>query len=326
LDLAARNQSKKPSPNPTMNLMKRRQFLTHSAVFAGAVAGSRALAADDSAASMPKLPVPPQAAELNLCLQWHAIPGGSIPAKLDFMEQNGFAAIEVPSGEGLLQLADPLAKALEGRKLKISTACGPSNFAWADAAKRQHQVDILKPVIEKLGMLKGVGLIVCPARQDPELPFPELRRDFIENTGRQLAEHAVKHDTTIALEPLRRQETPFLRQVADGAMMAREIGAGATVIGDFWHMHFEETCQMGSLISAGPLLSHIHIASLRRRMVPGLDGDADRYVDGFRALKLLGYRGAVSFEGGFPKDAPEETRIQLLREMCTLLRAQWAEA
>ena len=312
--------------------MKRRQFLTTtSATVAAATAGSRVLAAESptpAAATdrMPKLPPPPQAARLNLCLQWRSIPGAGITEKLDFMEQHGFASIEVPSGGELLQLADPLAKELEGRKLTISTACGPSNFAWADKARRQEQVDILKPVIEKLGMLKGVGLIVCPARQAPELPFPELRKDFIENTGRQLAEHAAKHHTTIALEPLRRQETPFLRQVADGAMMAREIGAGATVIGDFWHMHFEETSQMGALISAGPLLSHIHIASLERRMVPGMDGASDRYVDGFRALKLLGYRGAVSFEGGFPKDASGEMRTKLLLDMCKLLRDQWAEA
>jgi sugar phosphate isomerase/epimerase len=311
--------------------MRRRHFLASTAALAAAPLSSRALAADGTsaeavAASMPKLPLPPQAAQLNLCLQWNSIPGEAIAEKLDFMEQHGYAAIEVPSGDAFLQLADPLAKALEGRKLTISTACGPSNFAWADKARRQQQVDILKPVIEKLGMLKGVGLIVCPARRDPELPFPELRQDFIENTGRQLAEHAVKHNTTIALEPLRRQETPFLRQVADGAMMAKEIGPGATVIGDFWHMHFEETCQMGALISAGPLLSHIHIASLKNRRVPGLDGAEDRYVDGFRALKLLGYRGAVSFEGGFPKDSTVEQRISLLDAMCKLLRDQWAEA
>ena len=309
--------------------MRRRHFLASTAALASVPAGSSALAADAAeaaAASMPKLAPPARAAQLNLCLQWNSIPGGSIPEKLDFMEQNGFAAIEVPSGDALLELADPMAKELEGRSLVVSTACGPSNFAWADKARRQEQVDILKPVIEKLGLLKGVGLIVCPARNKPELAFPELRQDFIENTGRQLAEHALKHNTTIALEPLRRQETPFLRQVADGAMMAREIGAGATVIGDFWHMHFEETSQMGALISAGSLLSHIHIASLKRRMVPGMDGDEDRYEDGFRALKLLGYRGAVSFEGGFPKDAPVETRIALLKDMCTLLREQWAEA
>lgn len=309
--------------------MRRRHFLAGTAAAAAVPFGSRVLAADAAdaaAASMPKLPIPPQAAQLNLCLQWNSIPGVSIPEKLDFMEQNGYAAIEVPSGDALLQLADPLAKALDGRSLTISTACGPSNFAWADKARRQEQVDILKPVLEKLGMLKGVGLIVCPARAKPELPFPELRQDFIENTGRQLAEHARKHHTTIALEPLRRQETPFLRQVADGAMMAKEIGPGATVIGDFWHMHFEETCQMGSLISAGPLLSHIHIASLKRRMVPGMDGTEDRYVDGFRALKLLGYRGAVSFEGGFPKNAPVDVKTALLKDMCKLLREQWAEA
>ena len=41
---------------------------------------------------------------------------------------------------------------------------------------------------------------------------------------------------SIVLDPLRRNETPFLRQVADGARMAADIGPGATVMGDSWHM------------------------------------------------------------------------------------------
>ncbi len=66
------------------------------------------------------------------------------------------------------------------------------------------------------------------------------------------------------LEPLRRNETPFLRQVADGARMAADIGPGATVMGDFWHMGLEETSFMGAFICAGKLLSHVHIAGLKQ--------------------------------------------------------------
>ena len=148
-----------------------------------------------------------------------------------------------------------------------------------------------------------------------------------------MAQHAAKHGTSIVLEPLRRNETPFLRQVADGARMAADIGPGATVMGDFWHMGLEETSFMGAFICAGKLLSHVHIAGLKERIIPGVHPDADQYVDGFKGLKLIGYRGAVSFEGGWPrnpadpkKDLPQEEKTKLILNMVKLLREQWAMA
>ena len=48
---------------------------------------------------MPKLTPPEKPAELNLCLQWWAIPGGEMKEKLDFLEGNGFGAVEIPSGD-----------------------------------------------------------------------------------------------------------------------------------------------------------------------------------------------------------------------------------
>ena len=135
------------------------------------------------------------------------------------------------------------------------------------------------------------------------------------------------------LEPLRRNETPFLRQVADGARIAADIGPGATVMGDFWHMGLEETSFMGAFICGGKLLTHVHIAGLKERIIPGVHRDADNYVDGFKGLKLIGYRGAVSFEGGWPKNPedpkkglPQEEKIRLIRNMATMLREQWAMA
>jgi hypothetical protein len=56
-------------------------------------------------------------------------------------------------------------------------------------------------------------------------------------------------------------------------------------------------------------------------------------VDGFKGLKLIGYRGAVSFEGGWPrnaadskKDLPQEEKTRLILNMAKLLREQWAMA
>ena len=59
-------------------------------------------------------------------------------------------------------------------------------------------------------------------------------------------------------------------------------------MGDFWHMALEETSFMGAFICAGDLLSHVHIAGLKQRIIPGVHPEADNYVDGFKGLKLIG--------------------------------------
>ena len=314
--------------------MRRRDFMTVSTVGGvAAVCGGSGSAAAEVATGMPVLTPPAQPAELNLCLQWGGIPGGEINEKLDFLEANGFAAVEIPSGDWPIKTGPELVKAMAGRKLFIATACGPSDFSHAEQEKREAEVQKFLPIIEALGAMKSTGLILCPARGNVAMGFKELRDDFVNNTGKRLAEHAAKHGTSIVLEPLRRNETPFLRQVADGARIAADIGPGAAVMGDFWHMQLEETSFMGAFLSAGKLLKHVHIAGLRERIIPGVHADADVYVDGFKGLKLLGYRGAVSFEGGWPKNPadpkqglPQEKKIELIRNMVRMLREQWAMA
>lgn len=281
---------------------------------------------------MPKLTPPAQPAELNLCLQWGSIPGAEINEKLDFLEANGFQSVEVPSGEWAIKNCEAMLKAMAGRNLSVATGCGPSDFSYAEPEKREAEVQKHLPVLEALGAMGSVGLVLCPARGQVPMGFKELREDFVTNTGKRLAEHAAKHGTSIVLEPLRRNETPFLRQVADGARMAADIGPGASVMGDFWHMQGEETSFMGAFLCAGPLLTHVHIAGLKQRIIPGVFPE-DNYVDGFKGLKLIGYRGAISFEGGWPKDPQDPTKgisqdekIRLMRNMAKLLKEQWEQA
>ena len=137
----------------------------------------------------------------------------------------------------------------------------------------------------------------------------------------------------ILQETLQRKETPFLRQVSDGAKMAQEIGPGCKVMADLWHMTWEEANDRAAILAAGDLLAHVHIASRRTRKIPGSDGAADDYRLAFKGLKEIGYKGAVSLEAGWVpkgKDAkgkdilpdPAE-RHQILMRMCALLRAQW---
>lgn len=318
--------------------MKRRNFITSGTAVGAAMACGTQLTSAKTAArpaenSLPKLLPPAKPAQFNLCLQWGSIPGDEMNQKLDFLEANGFSAVEIPSGDWPLKNGEAMKKAMVGRKLFIATACGPSDFSHAEPEKREAEVQKFLPILEALGAMKAVGLILCPARGKVPMGFAELREDFVKNTGKRLAEHAAKHGTSIVLEPLRRNETPFLRQVADGARMAADIGPGATVMGDFWHMGLEETSFMGAFICAGNLLSHVHIAGLKARIIPGVHPEADQYVDGFKGLKMIGYRGAISFEGGWPKDPtdpkkgiPQEEKTKLILNMVKFLREQWAMA
>ncbi len=318
--------------------MNRRDFLKSGAVVGVAAACMSARAEGCCKSGMPKLTPPAKPAQLNLCLQWGLIPtDDDINAKLDYLEANDFQAVEITSNFGWVQKNGmKLVEALKGRKLFLSTACGPSRFDHADKSKNDAEVERFLPLLELLGKMKSVGLIICPARGKPEVGLKELREDFVTNTGKRLAQKAAECGTSIVLEPLQRRETPFLRQVADGAKMAQEIGAGCTVMGDFWHMSKEETSFMGAFISAGQLLSHVHIASLGNRKIPGTDGAKDNYVDGFKGLKLIGYRGAVSFECGFPPKGKDSRgkpimpnraeRHELIAKAVKMLRQQWAEA
>lgn len=312
--------------------MNRRSLLKGSAL-AGISSLCASAATRGAETQMPKLKAPDKPARLNLCLQWNKIPGNEIAQKLDFLEENGFKAVEIQSGNWPIENCDAMIEAMKGRELFISTACGPSDFSHAEEEKREAEVRKFLPIIEALGKMKAVGLIICPARSKPGLGLWELREDFVNNTGRRLAEHAHKHGTSIVLEPLRRNETPFLRQVADGAAIARDTGPGCTVMGDFWHMGLEETSFMGAFISAGDLLTHVHIAGLKERIIPGIHPEHDNYIDGFKGLKLIGYQGAISFEGGWPRDPAnpkkkltEAERIRLIHNMVKLLKEQWEMA
>ncbi len=318
--------------------MNRREFLAAGAAAGFIPALTAACGSKCGCGTLPKLTPPAQPAQLNLCLQWWGIPvQDDINAKLDYLESNGYGAVEIPSDLKWLQSNGlKLAESLKTRKLFLATACGGSRFDRLDKAGNDAEVERFMPVLELLGEMKSVGLIICPARGKPEMGLKELRHDFVTNTGKRLAEKAATCGTTIVLEPLQRAETPFLRQVADGAKMAQEIGAGCTVMGDFWHMSKEAPSFFSGFISGGKLLSHVHIASLKRRKIPGSDGAADNYVDGFKGLKFLGYRGAVSVEAGWvekgrdAKNKPiwpnNEEKQQILAGMCRMLREQWAQA
>ena len=263
--------------------------------------------------------------ELKLSFQEGNAPGANLIEKFDFMEANGVVGFE-PHGKPLLARKQEFKDALQGRDIKVSAVCaGFDGFILStDPEIRKLCRDTMEQLIIAAGEFESTGVIIVPAfnHQVPAMPHTQETRDFLCEQFDEMGTLAQKHGTTVILEPLNRGEAFYLRQVADAASICRDIAnPGVTCLGDFWHMTWEETSDYGAFISAGDYLQHIHIASRKRRITPGEDGDADNYVDGFKALKKLEYDKYVSFECGAEGD-----REVVIPAALELLRAQWEEA
>ena len=273
-------------------------------------------------------------------MQEGVAPGESLNEKLDFMEKNGVVGLE-PGGGNLAARVDEFKQTLNGRNIKISAICaGFKGFILStDPAIRKQCMDTMKEIIAAAGELGSTGVIIVPAfnGQVPVMPHTMETRDFLCEQFNEMGNFAKEHGTTVIFEPLNRKECFYLRQVADAASLCRDINnPGVRCMGDF-----SPSCKeifscaallnsipqtfgqaAGSDVSAGEYLQHVHVASRKRRSMPGEDGDADNYVNGFKGLKAIGYNKYVSFECGCQSEDRAATVINALN----LLRKQWEEA
>jgi sugar phosphate isomerase/epimerase len=236
------------------------------------------------------------------------------------MEKWGIEGIEVGGG-GLAGRVAEIKAALANSKIKVSAICAGFHGALigSDESEREKCRTSIKEILTAAGELGSTGLIFVPAfnGQNP-LPFVEGRKVLIDQLP-ELAEHAVKCGTRLLMEPLNRKEAWFLRMLADAASICRDVNhPGSCMMGDFYHMCIEETSDMGAFLSAGKYLHHVHLAS-RTRKLPGQD-ERD-FTDGFRGLKMIGYKDFCSFECGVNGERDVE-----IPKSVKFLREQWKKA
>lgn len=316
--------------------VRRRDFLAAAAAASvSAATGARARAEDKP------MPAPGKTkAVLRLSAQGGKTPGKNLNEELDWLERWGFDGYET-GGKDLAKRVNELKAALKGRPIRLSAICAGFDGVPAsdDKAVRDLAMKSLKEILAAAGELGASGVIMVPAfNGQTKLGAEEARRlispfdwwteqaqrkaDRQRTVLEELGDYAVKVGSRILLEPLNRKECYLLRQLADAAAICRDVDSpGIRMMGDFWHMTWEETSDWGAFLSAGDYLRHVHIASRRTRSVPGEDGEADNYIDGFRGLKQIGYRDFVSFECGIRGD-----REKVVPAAVKLLRAQWEQA
>lgn len=305
--------------------MDRRRFLSNSLIGAASVAAATSGASFLTSCTPAEKKIAVPTPELRLSFQEGVTPGETLTEKFDFMESLGIVGFE-PGGGNLSKRVGELQQALSGRNIKLSAICaGFGGFILAEDPKVKAEFDsTMRDIIAAAGELGSTGVIMVPAFnwQNGAMPHTLETREYLCEQMHELGEYALKHNTTVILEPLNRKEAHYLRQVADAAAICRDSkSAGVKCMGDFWHMQ-EETSDYAAFLSAGKdYLQHVHIASRGRRLMPGEDGEKDNYVDGFRALKQLDYPYYVSFECGTKGD-----RVQTITAAVELIRSQWEQA
>ncbi|HET6453891.1 MAG TPA: sugar phosphate isomerase/epimerase family protein [Armatimonadota bacterium] len=290
--------------------INRRELITLGAM------GAAALAVDVPAEAKDKLPK----SQLKVSSQEGIVPGKDLPEKLAKMEKWGIDGIEF-SGRGLADRIPDIKAALANSKLKPSAICAGFEGALAsdDESVRAKCRNSMKAILVSAGEIGSTGLIFVPAfNGQTKLDHVEARKVLLDQLP-ELAEFAVQHGTRLLLEPLNRKETWLVRLVADAASISRDTNhPGACVMGDFYHMYIEETSDMGAFISAGAMLHHVHLASIKRKL-PGQD-ERD-YTNGFKGLKMIGYQDFCSFECGVIGDRDVE-----IPKSVKFLRDQWSKA
>ena len=299
--------------------MNRKEFLQAS------LAGAAAVAVASTPLDLVPAPKKKGKAELRLSFQEGIAPGKSLEEKLDYMENLGIVGFE-PGGGNLANRVNEINQALRGRNIKVSAICaGFKGFILAEDPKVKAEFDsTMRDIIAAAGEIGSTGVIMVPAfnGQKPCKPHTLETRAYLCEQMHELGEYALKHNTTVILEPLNRRECHYMRQVADAAAICRDSkSAGVKCMGDFWHMQ-EETSDYAAFLAAGPeYLQHVHVASRGTRKMPADDGVVENYIDGFRALKEMNYPYYVSFECG-----TNGKREETVPAAVELLRAQWKKA
>jgi D-psicose/D-tagatose/L-ribulose 3-epimerase len=100
---------------------------------------------------------------------------------------------------------------------------------------------------------------------------------------------------TLALEPVNRAETFFLRTAAEAARLVEAIGhpqVGVTI--DTFHANVEEKSLVAAIELLGPRLRHVHASENDRGLLGS--GHVD-FAGMYGALRRVGFEGCVVVEG-----------------------------
>lgn len=111
---------------------------------------------------------------------------------------------------------------------------------------------------------------------------------------KDISKYAEDSGVTLAIEPINRYETYLVNTIEQASRMARQADSKAiAIMADAFHMSIEEANVAASVVRAGALVRHVHIAD-SNRAAAGM-GHTD-FSSLLNALDEIGYSGTLTME------------------------------
>ena len=236
----------------------------------------------------------------------------------------------------LRELANAKAAGFEYVELGTSEIAGLSDADFESAVTRIREVGILTPAsnlfipaalkvtgpevdadqlmayvrkaFTRMSRL-GVKVIVFGsggARRLPDGFSKEAGFKQLVDFGRRIAPEAQRAGITVAIEPLRRQETNIINSAAEGFELVKAIGhPNFQLMVDFYHLASERE-DPEIIVRARDNIVHLHMANPQGRVYP-LAWEEYDYAGFFENLRRIGYDKRISVEAStkdMAADAP----------------------
>ena len=225
--------------------------------------------------------------------------------RVDLLEDLGYDQLELSIG-GIFELNDEeltaLKQRLANRKIKVKSAnCmlhGSLPQAYQDTGleKISAYLAAVMPKLKELGITTAVFGSGWHRRMPEEMP-PEQRRQIIRELLTVMEREARLNGITVAIEPLNKKETNMLLTTDEAMGYIRELELpNLKLLVDLYHFYCEGE-SLDRIYEYGPYIEHIHIVEPTKRTFMR-SGDAYDYGSFLKALREIGYDGALMFEGG----------------------------
>lgn len=240
---------------------------------------------------------------------------------LDAAKAAGFDYVELSATE-VAALTDPEFDAAVAKIKEVGIPTPAANLFIPAAIKvtgpetdPAAQMAHVKKVMSRLSKV-GVEVIVFGsggARRVPDGFAKDEAFKQLVDFGRRAANEAKPYNITIAIEPLRKQETNIINSAAEGLELVNAIAhPNFQLMIDFYHLASEQE-DPSIVLRAKDHIRHLHTANPQGRVFP-LKWEEYDYAPFFANLRAIGYDKRISVEGNtkdLAADAPQS--IALLR-------------
>jgi len=162
----------------------------------------------------------------------------------------------------------------------------------------EQQTAHVKKVMSRLSRL-GVEVLVFGSGGARRVPDGFARDEAwkqLVDFSRRAAEEAKPYRITVAIEPLRKQETNIINTAAEGLELVSAVNhPNFQLMIDFYHLASEQE-DPAIVLKAKDHLRHLHVANPQGRVFPQ-KWDEYNYAPFFANLKAIGYDKRISMEG-----------------------------